>query len=70
MDSWIPCQRCRGDLTGGARLRQSVTPLELFISEVFQILEKDCSILKYYSIIYIMMFDKLAKIFIFKTEVL
>jgi hypothetical protein len=31
---------------------------------------KYCSILKYYSIIYVMVFGKLAKISVFKTEVL
>jgi hypothetical protein len=36
----------------------------------FTVLEEYYSILKYYNIIYRMMFVKLAKIFVFKTEVL
>lgn len=39
----------------------------MFASEVFFIiLEIYCSIIKYYSIIYTMMFDKLAKISVLK----
>jgi hypothetical protein len=36
----------------------------------FTLLEEYCSILKYYIIIHIMMFDKISKISVFKTEVL
>jgi hypothetical protein len=65
----VPCE------IAGRRAFTKIALLKTYLGGVWEqsfsaVLEEYCSILKYCSIIYIMVFGKLGKISVFKTEVL